>query len=125
MSPLAGSQSTKSGLIFVRRKWSGQDVQSGEWRRVVAVDEAEHPLVVLHGADEALVDGDLAADERNNLGDDAAAVGLGERLMLPAAEGLLALVLRLDVAGGAVDDFERRLVAGLVVVTPTAHAVVA
>ncbi len=49
----------------------------------------------------------------------------GSGAMLLAAERSIPLVTGLDERGGAVDDFERRLVAGLVVVVPRAHAVMA
>ncbi len=96
-----------------------------ETRAVDAVDEAQHLRVVLHRAHEAPLDGDLAPEPREDLGQEAPPLVVREgRVPLPA-EGPLAPVARLDVRRGPVDDLERGLVAGLVVVAPRAHAVVA
>ncbi len=94
-SSLCGFHSTYSGLILVRRKWSGHDVPSSAqpWG-VVAVDEAQDRLVFLHGADETLVLADLPTQPRQNLGEDPMTLCLVQRLDALTAKRLLATVAR-------------------------------
>ena len=101
----------------------------GEAGGVLRVHEAQDLGVVLHGADEAFLAGNLAAQPREDAGEDGAAPGLVEGLVLRAPEGggvaALRGVLRLDVGGGLLDEVERERVAGLVVVVPRDEAVLA
>ncbi len=101
----------------------------GETRGVVRIHEAEDLLVVLHGADEALLLTHLAAEPREDGRERGVALGLGERLVFRAAEGrgvaALGRVFRLDEGGGFFDEVERSRVAGLRVVVPRDEAVLA
>ena len=78
--------------------------------RVLRVHEAQDFFVVLDGADEALLLGDLAAQPRQDLGESRAAGGLVERLVFRAAEGLgvaaFGLIFLLDVLRGFFDEIE-------------------
>src|SRR6185295_13278024 len=69
------------------------------------------------------VNGDLPTEKRNDLSLKLPALNLRQRLILLPTESLCTFVMRGDVASGAVDDLERCLVTGLVVVVPRAHAV--
>src|SRR3954454_21452709 len=91
----------------------------------MTIDEAQHPLVVLHRPDETPFNRDLAAQPGNNLRLHALAVCIRQRLVFLSAKSLSASVMFFDEAGGAVNDFERRLIAGLVVVVPGTHPVMA
>ena len=91
----------------------------------MAADEAQHPVVVLDGAHHPAHRGEPAAQPGQDLRLGPAPVRVRKRRMFPSSERLLALVVRVDVARGPVHDLQRRVVAGLVVVAPGAHAVVA
>ncbi len=97
----------------------------GEARGVVAVDELERGFVVLDGGDKALLLADLAAQPREQVDEEFAALGAVECLVLRAAEGALALVVLGEVARGFLDEIERELVALFVVVGPIDQAVLA
>ncbi len=101
----------------------------GEAGGVLGIDEAEDLLVVLHGADEALLLGDLSAEPREDGGEGGVAGRRIQSLILGAAEGLgvsaLVGVFFLDVGGGFFDEVERAGVADLFVVVPRDEAVLA
>ena len=110
---------TNSGLILVRRKWSGQEVPSSasrgaSWLFTKRSIRSSSCTVATNRRDAEM----LAAQPGQDLGEDAQPLRFGERRVLLPAERLLAAVALLDVRGGAVDDLERRLVARLVVVAP-------
>src|ERR1043165_1193205 len=91
----------------------------------MAIDEAQHALVVLHRPDETPFNRDLTAQPGNDLRLYALAVCIRQRLALLSAEGLSSSIMLFDEAGGAVNDFERRLVACLVIIVPGTHPVMA
>ena len=95
----------------------------GQPRGVDAVDEAEDRRVGLHGADEPLLLAHLPAQPRQDRGQRRVPLLFGQRLILRAAEGLVSLVVLLDVAGGLLDQGQGQLVARLVVVGPVDEAV--
>ena len=108
--------------------WAG-GAELGEARSVLRVDEAEDLLVVLDGADEALLLGDLAAEPRQDGGEGRMALLRVEGLVERAAEGLgvaaLGLVLGVDVGCGLLNHGKSQFIAGLVVVSPGDEAVLA
>src|SRR3954465_15082913 len=85
---------------------------------IIAVDEPQHLLVILHRADESFVNGELPAKKRNYLRLQALAIGIIQRLVFLSAKRLVSLVVRFDIGGRAVNDLQRCFVAGLVVVVP-------
>ena len=109
----------------MRRKWSGQLVpSSAKPRRVLRVHEAQDLLVVLNGADEALLLRDLAAQPREDLRRSIARAPLSSSAWyFCAAEalGVAALGLRTSPRCTAAAFSMKRsvsLVAELVVVLP-------
>ena len=101
----------------------------GEARSVLRVHEAENLLVVLDGADETLLIGDLAAEPWEDGGEGRVSLLGVEGLVEGAAEDLgvaaLGLVLGVDEGRGLLDHGEGQFIAGLIVVGPGDEAVLA
>ena len=123
-SPSRRRDRATSGQIFVRRKWSGQDVPSAaSSSQALRADEFQHRIGIVEVPDLRLVLADQAADRGHQLRRDRAAPLGRKRLDRLAAEDRLAGRLALEPGDGAVDDVERQLVAGLGVVGPGEEAV--
>ena len=103
--------------------------QFGQSGGVLGIDEPEDLLVVLHRADEALLDGDLAPEPGQDRRERCLPRFRGERLVTRAAEGrgvaAFLRVLLLDVGGGLLDEVEGLRVALEVVVSPRDEPVLA
>jgi hypothetical protein len=85
--------------------------ERGQARGVLAIYEAADCRIVLNCADKALLLADLAAQPRQDPGQNGAALGVCERRVLLAAERLgiaaFGLILRFDIASGFFDQRER------------------
>ena len=96
---------------------------------VFGIHEAEDFFVVLHGADEALGLGNLAAEPREDRGKGRATLFGRKRGVFSAAEGrgvaALGLVFRFDEGGGFLDAIQRVSVAGFFFVIPRDETVLA
>jgi hypothetical protein len=92
-SGFAGSKSTTSGRILVRRKWSGQEVPSGaSIVQHVRADEFQHRLLVVEMPDLVAVLRDQPANHRHQPGRHRAAFGGGQgRQLFPPKAGLPAV----------------------------------
>ena len=99
--------------------------KAGQTRSVIAVDEPEHGLVVLDGGDDAFGSGQPSTQKRNDFDQDALTVVVRQWSVFRTAKCQWAPIALFDVAGRSVNDFERRLVAGFVIVAPGTHAVMA
>src|SRR2546423_13660140 len=92
--------------------------ERGQSRPVNAAHEAQHLLVILNRCDESSACGYLAAQPGEDFNQDALSFSLGQWPVLRPAESHRAAISLVDIAGGPVDDLQRRLVAGLIVVAP-------
>ncbi len=96
---------------------------------VVRVDEAEDFFIVLHGADHALLRGDVAAQPREDGCENGAAFLCRECLVFRSAEGCrvaaLRCVLGFDVGGCLFNEIESVCVALLLVIGPGDEAMLA
>ena len=101
----------------------------GETRGVVRINEAQDLLVILHGADETLLLGNLTAEPWQNRREVRLARGFVERLAFRTTEGssvaTLSFVFRLDELAGLLDAIERVKVAVLFVFIPRDKTVLA
>src|SRR6185369_15431322 len=101
----------------------------GQARGVLRVDEAQNLFVVLHGADETFLLGNLAAQPRQDRGERRFALLGRERGIFRAAKRgrvpTLRGVFRLDVGGRLLDAVARPRITLFLVVVPRDEAVLA
>src|SRR5215213_116586 len=96
-----------------------------EPRPVDAVYETQHLPIILNRSDKSSIDGNLSADEWNDLGLDLLTDDFAEILILRPTEGSFNLVVCFDVLRSAIDDLESGFVTSLVVVIPRRHSMMA
>src|SRR5678816_2294564 len=92
---------------------------------VHTVYEPQHLPVVLYGSDKPAVNRNLSADERDDLSLQFVTRFVIEGLVFCSAKRRFTLIAFLDMLGGSIDDLESCFVAGLVVIVPRRHSVMA
>ena len=125
MSRVCGSQSTKSGLIFVRRKWSGHEVPSAARRgpstlftkRSIFASSWTVPTTRCSADTCPRSQGAMRAIRLLRSSSRSGACLWPPNVFSPLSCASMKAV-------GTLDDLERGFVAGLVVVVPRAHPVV-
>src|SRR5215831_20773469 len=95
-----------------------------EARSIMTVDEAKRGLIGLRGGDDAIRCGQLSTQERKDLHDNPFPLRIRQRRMFLPAKRLCPAIVLFNIGCRLIDNRERSLVAGLVVVAPRTHAVV-
>src|SRR5262245_39942905 len=92
--------------------------QLSESRTIMAVDEPNHALVVLHGCNGSVGRGEQATNERNDFSHNPSPIGFRQGFELLTAKRFYSAIVLLYVSRGLVDDLECSLVTGLVIIAP-------
>src|SRR5262249_50018995 len=87
-------------------------------RAIMTANETEHRIIVLYGRNVPLRSGQLTAQERKNVGEEAPSVRFGKGGMLRTAKRSRTSIVFLNIASRLINDFEGSLVTGFVVVAP-------